>query len=84
MSKQLTSLQDRLAAWADEVREQAATMAPGQNKTRCSRKSHRPTKPQNYTIGSIRRSFNRRNDHGIVVSSCRPPSGSGIGNGACD
>jgi hypothetical protein len=29
MSKQLTSLQDRLAAWADEVREQAARMAPG-------------------------------------------------------
>ena len=29
MSKQLASLQDRLAAWADEVREQAATMEPG-------------------------------------------------------
>ena len=29
MSKQLTSLQDRLAAWADEDRERAATTAPG-------------------------------------------------------
>ena len=29
MSKQLATLQDRLAAWADEVREQAETMAPG-------------------------------------------------------
>ena len=29
MSKQLASLQDRLAAWADEVRKEAATMAPG-------------------------------------------------------
>ena len=29
MSKQLPSLPDRLAAWADEVRQQAKTMAPG-------------------------------------------------------
>ena len=29
MSKQPTNLQDRLAAWADEVRKQAETMAPG-------------------------------------------------------
>jgi hypothetical protein len=29
MSKQPTTLQDRLAAWADEVRERAATTAPG-------------------------------------------------------
>ena len=29
MSKQLTTLPDRLAAWADEIRQQAETMAPG-------------------------------------------------------
>ncbi|GEC17594.1 hypothetical protein [Nitrobacter winogradskyi] len=29
MSKHLTTLQDRLAAWADGIREQAATMASG-------------------------------------------------------
>ena len=29
MSKQLTTLQDRLTAWADDVRKQAETMAPG-------------------------------------------------------
>jgi hypothetical protein len=62
VSKQLTTLQDRLTAWADDVRKQAETMAPGPEQDALLKKSHRPTKPQSFTIGSTRRSFNRRSD----------------------
>ncbi|MDR6305828.1 hypothetical protein GGQ85_003553 [Nitrobacter vulgaris] len=32
MLKHLTTLQDRLSAWADDIRAQAETMAPGSEK----------------------------------------------------
>jgi hypothetical protein len=38
MSKQLTTLQDRLSAWTDKVREQAEAIEPGPGKDALLRK----------------------------------------------
>ena len=82
MSKQPATLQDRLSASAEEVRERATKTAPGpEPETRCLRKSYRPTKPHNFYNWINSPELQPPNDHhGTVVLSSLLPSGSGIGN----
>ena len=62
MSNHLPSLQDRLSAWADEVRWQAETTAPGPEQDALFKKIAQADKtPELYNwINSP--SFNRRSD----------------------
>lgn len=56
------TLQDLLSKWVDEVREQTETMPPGPEQDALFKKIAQADQDQNLTIGSARRSFNRRND----------------------